>query len=74
MLVEQAATGREAIARLAVVQPDVLLVDLGLPDIHGNDVIRHAPASSARPTPTRPASTTGWGMSSILVKPVAIIY
>lgn len=30
MLVEQAATGREAIARLAVVQPDVLLVDLGL--------------------------------------------
>jgi DNA-binding NarL/FixJ family response regulator len=42
MLVEQAATGREAIARLALVQPDVLLVDLGLPDIHGTQVIRHA--------------------------------
>lgn len=42
MLVEQAATGREAIARLAIVRPDVLLVDLGLPDIHGTEVIRHA--------------------------------
>lgn len=42
MLVEQAATGREAIARLAAVRPDVLLVDLGLPDIHGTEVIRHA--------------------------------
>jgi DNA-binding NarL/FixJ family response regulator len=42
MLVEQAATGREAIARLAVVRPDVLLVDLGLPDVHGTEVIRHA--------------------------------
>ena len=42
MLVEQAATGREAIARLAHVRPDVLLVDLGLPDIHGTEVIRHA--------------------------------
>lgn len=42
MLVEQAATGREAIARLGHVRPDVLLVDLGLPDIHGTEVIRHA--------------------------------
>ena len=35
-------TGREAIARLAAVRPDVLLVDLGLPDVHGTEVIRHA--------------------------------
>jgi DNA-binding NarL/FixJ family response regulator len=35
-------TGREAIARLAAVHPDVLLVDLGLPDVHGTEVIRHA--------------------------------
>ena len=41
-LVEQAATGGEAIARLAALQPDVLLVDLGLPDMHGTEVIRHA--------------------------------
>jgi DNA-binding NarL/FixJ family response regulator len=35
-------TGREAISRLPAVRPDVLLVDLGLPDVHGTEVIRHA--------------------------------
>ena len=35
-------TGREALARLATVRPDVLLVDLGLPDLHGTEVIRQA--------------------------------
>jgi DNA-binding NarL/FixJ family response regulator len=35
-------TGREAIARLPAVRPDVLLVDLGLPDMHGTEVIRLA--------------------------------
>ena len=41
-VVEQARTGREAMARLAAASPDVLLVDLGLPDVHGIDVIRFA--------------------------------
>jgi len=35
-------TGREAIARLSALRPDVLLVDLGLPDVHGTEVIRYA--------------------------------
>ena len=39
---EKVRSGREAIARLADVSPDVLLVDLGLPDIHGTEVIRFA--------------------------------
>ncbi len=39
---EKARSGREAIARLPEVSPDVLLVDLGLPDIHGTEVIRFA--------------------------------
>jgi DNA-binding NarL/FixJ family response regulator len=41
-LVHTAGTGREAIARLSTARPDVLLVDLGLPDVHGTEVIRHA--------------------------------
>lgn len=39
---EKVRSGREAIARLPDVSPDVLLVDLGLPDIHGTEVIRYA--------------------------------
>lgn len=41
-VVEKARTGSEAIARLVSVRPDVLLVDLGLPDMHGTRVISHA--------------------------------
>jgi len=41
-VVEKARTGKEAIARLLLVTPDVLLVDLGLPDVHGTEVIRFA--------------------------------
>jgi DNA-binding NarL/FixJ family response regulator len=41
-LVEAVSTGRDAVARLHAAAPDVLLVDLGLPDIHGTGVIRYA--------------------------------
>ena len=41
-VVEKVRSGREALARLLLVTPDVLLVDLGLPDIHCTEVIRFA--------------------------------
>ena len=41
-VVGKARTGKEAIARLLLATPEVLLVDLGLPDIHGTEVIRFA--------------------------------
>jgi DNA-binding NarL/FixJ family response regulator len=41
-MVEKACTGREALELFQDARPDVLLVDLGLPDLHGTEVIRHA--------------------------------
>lgn len=37
----EAATGKEAIAKLEEIKPDLLLLDLNLPDLDGWDVIRH---------------------------------
>ncbi|MBL8331104.1 MAG: response regulator transcription factor [Rubrivivax sp.] len=41
-LVGAVSTGRAALALLDAEPPDVILVDLGLPDMNGTDVIRHA--------------------------------
>src|SRR6185295_328511 len=43
-LIAEYATGTEALAGLAAGAPDVLLVDLGLPDISGLDVVRFVAA------------------------------
>jgi len=39
-VVAEAATGKEAIALFQQHLPDITLLDLGLPDIHGSEVIR----------------------------------
>lgn len=46
---DEAATGQDGITRAAIFKPDLIIVDLGLPDIDGKDVVKqirdwsHAP-------------------------------
>lgn len=47
-LLAAVASGRAALAMLDAQEPDVMLVDLGLPDINGVEVIRHAASRHPR--------------------------
>jgi signal transduction histidine kinase/ActR/RegA family two-component response regulator len=82
-IVAQAATGREAIHLLAHESPDVLLLDLMLPDIDGSDVLRHLqearPASlrcvlavSGDVTEARAAQVKCLGADALVPKPVDV--
>src|SRR3954453_16280334 len=46
-VVGEAGSGTEAMARIREFQPDIVLMDLVLPDMSGSDVIRHFPTSGA---------------------------
>jgi two-component system KDP operon response regulator KdpE len=47
--VDTAGTGTAAIESYGLRRPDVIILDLGLPDMDGTDVIRHVRATSSTP-------------------------
>jgi CheY-like chemotaxis protein len=53
--------GATALAKFAEVQPDVVLLDIGLPDIDGYEVARRLRAGGA--SSTRLVALTGWGQA-----------
>jgi CheY-like chemotaxis protein/anti-sigma regulatory factor (Ser/Thr protein kinase) len=62
-VVEPAATGREGVAKFDAFHPDVVLVDIGLPEMNGYEVAR-AIRSRASGTRVRMIALTGYGQPS----------
>lgn len=48
-LLEEAATGKEGVNAAAIFRPDILIIDLGLPDMDGKEVIRRIRDWSSAP-------------------------
>ena len=48
-IVDEAPTGREGVNQAAFFKPDLLIIDLGLPDVSGNEVIRSIREWSSAP-------------------------
>jgi CheY-like chemotaxis protein len=61
-IVQVANDGASGLALVAQVHPRVVLCDIGLPDMNGNDVCRKIRESALDPQPVMIA-LTGWGMS-----------
>lgn len=76
--VTTAACGRDALAQAEAAPPDVLVLDLGLPDMHGLDVLSRlrergfegqVVVATAEDTPLNRRRAAELGVSAFLVKP-----
>jgi DNA-binding response OmpR family regulator len=65
-----ATTGKDALAQAATFDPDIVILDIGLPDISGYDVARTLRAK-ARDRPLYIAAVTGWGQPEDRVRALA---
>lgn len=79
--VETSLTGEEGLMKLASLAPDLVLIDLGLPDIDGQTlmgIIREQPALNATPmiafTAWSPAAASemakAYGCDGVITKPI----
>ncbi len=65
-----AITGQDALTQAAAFDPDIVILDIGLPDISGYDVARTLRAQ-ARDRPLYLAAVTGWGQPEDRVRALA---
>ena len=65
-----ATTGQEALAHAATFDPDIVILDIGLPDISGYEVARTLRAQP-RDRPLYLAAVTGWGQPEDRVRALA---
>lgn len=65
-----ATSGRDALAQAATFDPDIVILDIGLPDISGYDVAR-ALRAQVRARPLYIAAVTGWGQPEDRVRALA---
>jgi signal transduction histidine kinase/FixJ family two-component response regulator len=68
--VRTAFGGAEALDVIAAVSPDVLLLDIGMPDIDGHEVARRIRSGSLSPQPVIVA-VSGWGQAADRAKSAA---
>jgi two-component system, OmpR family, KDP operon response regulator KdpE len=79
-LIQEATTGRDALAAVISTRPDIILLDLGLPDMDGLEVIRRLRewsripiiVISVREQEERKIDTLDAGADDYLTKPFAI--
>ncbi len=62
--VERVSRGSQALQRAIAMQPDVVLIDIGLPDLDGYTVARQLSASQALPKRIRLIAITGYGQEA----------
>jgi two-component system OmpR family response regulator len=63
-------TGRDALAEASVFEPDIVILDLGLPDISGYEVARELRRRGSS-NPVHIAACTGWGDAAAIARSVA---